>query len=227
MNNATANSGNTLPLGVMTLSNNPTLSLASNANYNLSLTGLHGGGTITGTNAVTVTGIVSPGDPQLLTVNNLTLGSAATYEPVIVTGTGSNSAGAGTNYDQINVTGAAALAVNAASTLDILDSTYTPAAGDEFFLVNESATSSAFGSVEFNNGSPVTPDGNGYYDVGTASFALSYTGNETTGALTGGHDIVLDVVSVPEPSVLGMFAIGAMGLLARRRNRRRKIDQSN
>jgi len=208
----------------MTFSNNATLALNTNANYSLTLTGLHGGGTIAlaGTNnvAVTVTGVVSPSDPQKLNVNNLAFGSGGTnntYTAVIVTGSGSNSAGAGTNYDQINVTGAAALNVNGA-TLNIMDPTYTPAAGDEFFLVNESATSTAFGQVEFN-GSLVAPDGSGNYDIGTAIYSLSYTGNEVTGATTGGHDVVLDVVSVPEPTVLGLFALGGMGLLARRRRR--------
>jgi hypothetical protein len=99
-----------------------------------------------------------------------------------------------------------------------MDPTYTPNAGDEFFLINESATSTAFGQVEFN-GSVVAPDGNGNYDIGLDTFGLSYTGNEATGATTGGNDVVLDVVSVPEPSVLGLLALGGMGLLARRRRR--------
>jgi hypothetical protein len=87
--------------------------------------------------------------------------------------------------------------------------------------------------VDFN-GIPETPlsqlgpDGGQEYVDPTNSnitYELDYTGNITTGNLTGGDDVVLDVVStapVPEPSALGLIGLGAMSLLARRR---RKANQ--
>jgi hypothetical protein len=52
-------------------------------------------------------------------------------------------------------------------------------------------------------------------------YELDYSGNISNGSLTGGQDVVLDVVAVPEPASLSLIGLGAMGLLARRRRQQR------
>ena len=119
------------------------------------------------------------------------------------------------------------LAINGA-TLDILMANYT-ANNSEYFVVNETvAPTGSFGQVEVNgNLETLTSIGNGEYTFTDSStgdqFELAYNGVYSTGALTGGQDIV--VLAVPEPTSLSVIGFGAMGLLASRRRRRASRKQ--
>ena len=48
---------------------------------------------------------------------------------------------------------------------------------------------------------------------------IRYTGDAGTSGLTGGDDVVLETVAVPEPTSLAAFGAPAGMLLARRRQR--------
>jgi hypothetical protein len=53
------------------------------------------------------------------------------------------------------------------------------------------------------------------------SYQISYVGDSSTGALTGGNDIVLYSVIIPEPATIaGVLGLGSLALLRRRRNRK-------
>jgi len=50
---------------------------------------------------------------------------------------------------------------------------------------------------------------------------IDYQGVFGTGALSGGNDVVVEAIAVPEPASLGLIGLGATSLLIRRRDRRR------
>jgi hypothetical protein len=49
------------------------------------------------------------------------------------------------------------------------------------------------------------------FDVGDNRFQITYAGG------TGANDVIITTVAVPEPASIGLLAIGAIGLLRRRR----------
>jgi hypothetical protein len=55
---------------------------------------------------------------------------------------------------------------------------------------------------------------------GGVSAQISYEGDLAGGGLTGGNDIVLYDVQVPEPATMGLRAAGLAGLAATRRRRK-------
>jgi hypothetical protein len=244
--------GNTVPFNNVALYNNTTLTANVYNQYSIGIYGLRiggtlsGGGTLGGTVPITVTGAVVPGDqPAILNITNTKFsfsgGTNATYSPEINRNLGAGWQGgsttnAGISYDQINMVAGTGLVMNGAMlNVRMTGGTNSIAAGDEFFLVNQTvaaASGSSFATVvDFTENSITTPE----TSIGTdptdnaleysdptnpnIEYEVDYVGNIANGALTGGNDVVLDVVSVPEPSVLGLLALGGMGLLARRRRR--------
>jgi hypothetical protein len=96
-----------------------------------------------------------------------------------------------------------------------------------FFIVdnndNSDFVSGYFSGLQDPNGAISTDDPT-VASLSNANYLMkiSYTGNLnatdiTQSTLTGGNDIVLYTVAVPEPASLAMAAVAGAGLIARRR----------
>ena len=80
---------------------------------------------------------------------------------------------------------------------------YTPTVNDTFTIIDKQSTGAVAGTFLG------LPEG-GTFNAGGNQFAISYVGGN-------GNDVVLTVTAVPEPGVIGLAALGGIGLLARRR----------
>jgi hypothetical protein len=103
------------------------------------------------------------------------------------------------------VTGGVSL--NGATLQGSLLNGFTPAPNDLFFIILNDGTDPVSG--QFAEGNLVFID--------LQAFAVSYEGDSTTNSVTGGNDVVLQLV--PEPTTATITAIGALLLTARRRAR--------
>lgn len=128
------------------------------------------------------------------------------------------------SYDQVNVTlgGASSAVTNNGANLSILlNNGFSPDIGDVFYILNRTDTSSTL-TGNFAQGSTVS--------FGSGMFAtIIYDAHwvsqgSVSNALAGGNDVAL-LVTVPEPTSLGLMALGATGLLARRRRRNPSIER--
>ena len=182
-----------------------------------------GTGTVSGAASVgdgsgTSDAVLAPGD--VASVGTLGTGSVAFSSDgqfaVDLTG-GSNSIAA----DRANVTGTITLGAGIAS-LNASYLTGTAAAGQKYFVINNDgidAISGYFAGLQDANGLISTDDpavltANGY------ALKISYTGDSASSALTGGNDVVLYSVAVPEPSAVAVLALGGLALLRRRSQNR-------
>ena len=93
---------------------------------------------------------------------------------------------------------------------------YAPTLGDMLFIIANDLTDSVAGGFA-NLGVGNTIDLT--YNASTYRFAVSYEGDLSTLANTGGNDVVLTNVAVPEPASLAALGLGAFALLSRRRQR--------
>ena len=88
------------------------------------------------------------------------------------------------------------------------------AAGDLIFILLNDASDAITGTyATFAQGDTVTTY-NGF------DWQISYIANNTgvgTGTFTGGNDIALFAVAIPEPNTMLLGAIGVLALLRRRR----------
>jgi hypothetical protein len=131
--------------------------------------------TISGALNVTAAGAsVSPGfSPGIINTGNLALTAGSTVNIEI------NGPVLGTQYDQLNVTGTVSL--GNASLNVMLDSLYTPSAGQSFTIINNDgsdAVTGTFGGLA---------EGDVFY-AGSTSFQISYAGG------TNNNDVVLTAV---------------------------------
>lgn len=162
-----------------------------------------GSGTI-GALTVSSGGFINPGNsPGILSTGNYV--QAGTYNAEI------NGLTPGTQHDQINVTG----------TVDITGGSLVAAfsgtgyaANDLIFILLNDSTDAITGTYSgYANGATVaTHDG--------FSWNISYFANNTgvgTGTFTGGNDIALQAVLIPEPKAALLGCIGLLLLLRRRR----------
>jgi fibronectin-binding autotransporter adhesin len=177
-----------------------------NSAVSVNNTGTLGGtGTIAGSVTVNTGGTLAPGNSLgVLGTGELTLagGSVLSIE--------ANGTTVSTQYDQVNVTGGVSIAGNLAVALG-----YTPTLGDNLFIINNDG-SDAVGGGFANLGVGNTVDL--AFNSVVYRFAVSYTGDFGSRSTTGGNDVVLTNVLVPEPSTLALIAFSALGLTRRRRD---------
>ncbi len=216
--------GNTNITAGATLLVNGTHSVATVGGYTVTGT-LGGTGVITpsGTNAVTVkanTGKLSPGDSTLVAasqigtmeIGKLAFEAAATYSAQLGGTTPGDGAG---SYDQVNVTTTAAggLAINPATVLDLsLVAGFAPSSSAVFYILTRADASATAVFSGLPEGATIT------LPLGTAqiTYQAHWTGAQATSTLTGGNDVAIYNVVVPEPATLALLA-SAAGLLLRRR----------
>ena len=113
---------------------------------------------------------------------------------------------AGTGHDQISVTGGVNL--NGATLEGSLLNGFVPAPNDLFFIILNDGTDAVSGQFA---------EGNLAF-LNFEAFAISYEGDSATNSVTGGNDVVLQLV--PEPTTGAIACVGALLLVARRRARR-------
>jgi autotransporter-associated beta strand protein len=170
---------------------------------------LGGNGTV-GPVRIAPNGIVAPGS-ELTNTGVLSVVAANGASALAFTGPGARLSiqiGAptpGSGHDQIAVTGGVSL--NGATLQGSLLNGFTPAPNDLFFIILNDGTDPVSG--QFAEGNLVFID--------LQAFAVSYEGDSTTNSVTGGNDVVLQLV--PEPTTATITAIGALLLTARRRAR--------
>jgi cystathionine beta-lyase/cystathionine gamma-synthase len=149
-------------------------------------------------------GFINPGNsPGILSSGNYTQAGRYTAEIIGLT--------PGTQHDQINVTGTVDIT---GGSLTALFSAGTYAANDLIFiLLNDGADAITGTYTGLAQGATATT-------YGGFNWNISYLANNTgvgTGTFTGGNDIALQAVLIPEPSVVFLGAIGFLLLLRRRR----------
>jgi len=190
-------------------------------------------------------GSTYPGDPQILSANNIEYqnGSAAQFAIASASGS-SHSPTPGTDYDQINLmagagnnalqidTGITTLQLNMSPTsLAYLQSTALSGTVDDYFLFTLGAATSSGQFTDMTlvaGGTTYTEtivNGVAYFSPLDLAFDVSYTGDytgdPTTDSLTGGNDVALSVVyAVPEPGTWALM-LGGLGLLAFWQTRKR------
>lgn len=172
---------------------------------------LGGDGTINGNVTFSAgASTLSPGNsPGSLDISgSLTLVSSASLAVELGGATPGDGSGF---YDQVNVGGTASLA-NAALNVSTFGG-FNPSGGVYYILSRAGGTGTFLGLGE---GDVVSIDGG----LGTAqiTYLADWTGSQGTSSLTGGNDVALYNVSyVPEPASLSLLAMGAIGLLRRKR----------
>ncbi len=169
---------------------------------------LGGTGTISNTVTVADGATVAPGSAGagILSTGDLTLSGSTSTLAMEISGTGAGA------YDRLNVTGAVNLDGNGQIALNLLS--YTPTAGDLFFLVVNDGSDAISGTL-FGLAQGATFSSGGFNwqisynaDAGTNAFSLPGTGN----------DLAIIAV-VPEPQTWALLGAGATMLLVFRRRR--------
>lgn len=198
---------------------NGLLSGNTNGSYAIGTLKGFGSGTVT---PVTVLNTLAPGDEGTGSLdfgNNLTLSGSSTYRVEL----GGTTPGDGKGfYDQVNMTlstGSITLNEGAGLNLSLVDG-FTPSATDMFFILNRAdsaAWTTTFAGLA--EGAPVTL---GSY-TGSITYMANWTGSQATSSLTGGNDVAIVNVAVPEPGTMTLLALGGLtvaGMRWRRRSRR-------
>lgn len=182
-------------------------------NVTVQNTGILGGtGLVNGAVTANAGSSIAPGNgPGVLSMTNGVLFNAGSTFSIELNGTS-----VGSQYDRLAVNGSVTL------TNPTLNGTlgFSPQQMDKFFiLVND-------GSDPINGIFSGLPQ-DSFFSFGGSAFQISYTGNSTTGAVTGGNDVVL--IAVPEPITLGLLCcgicIGAGGVLHVSFRNRRKLQE--
>ena len=117
-----------------------------------------------------------------------------------------NGVTVGTDYDQVKTTGTVTLSGLLSITMG-----YTPADNALFFILANDGADAILGT--FSNASI---NGN-TYNLGGQDFAISYFGDSVNQTFTGGNDVVLRAVVIPEPRAALLGSLGMLMLLRRRR----------
>ena len=117
-----------------------------------------------------------------------------------------NGVTVGTDYDQVKTTGTVTLSGLLSITMG-----YTPADNALFFILandGADAISGTFSNASINGNT---------YNLGGQDFAISYFGDSVNQTFTGGNDVVLRAVVIPEPRAALLGSLGMLMLLRRRR----------
>jgi fibronectin-binding autotransporter adhesin len=162
-------------------------------------------------------GILSPGtSPGTLDITgNLAFSTGSSY--VVELGGLTPGDGAGF-YDQVNLTGNIDLAGTVGLTVS-LEPGFGPATSDVFYILTRSGAGTLTGT-----GSSIfagLPEGatvsiNGIF-TGQITYKANWLGTQAGSSLSGGNDVAIFNVIVPEPTSLAAVACGALVALRRRR----------
>jgi hypothetical protein len=112
-----------------------------------------------------------------------------------------------TGYDRVNVD--QDITIGDAN-LYMVQGNFTPSIGETFFIINNEGSDPISG--QFTN----APEGSIITTAGI-SYQITYDANTNTNSLTGGNDVALVTVSVPEPA--SGLCLAAAALMALRRPR--------
>ncbi len=204
-----------------TLSVNGSLAAASAVTVNGTAT-LGGTGTVNGTVNVVSGGTLAPGNSVgTLSTGALTLVSGSKFAVEVNTAT--NTA------DQVNVTGTVATLNGVElilSTLPTANTVIDPYS-QTYLLINnddggDAATALTGTLTGFGFGARVGDTQSISFGpmLGTIYYAFAFNGtNVLTSPTSGGNDLAISFTAIPEPSSLGLVAVG--GLLAMRRRKRK------
>jgi autotransporter-associated beta strand protein len=173
---------------------------------------LQGNGTVVGPLGISAGSTISPGTtPAKLTINGGLTFTGGTYSVVINGPTVSQ-------YDQIAVAGNVALGTGVATlaTPSPSGTGYTATTVLAIILNTGSGTTTTGNFSGLTNGNRVPAmDG-----LGGFNWNIYYNGIAATGALTGGNDVLMAAVPVPEPVTVIGFAAAGLGLIRFVRRRR-------
>ncbi len=171
---------------------------------------LSGTGTMGGLVTVNTGGTLAPGQSGtgfLTLQNGLKLNSGGHLSLTL------DGATVGTQYPTVSVTGGS---VTLGGDLQ-LSLGYTPAVGDIFYVVVNQQANPISGT--FSNAAD-QGNGTGLITAGGDQFLVSYAASYASSSFTGGQDIALKVMAVPEPGTWSAILGGAGILLGLRRRRR-------
>jgi autotransporter-associated beta strand protein len=188
--------------------------IVNGINSTSSLTTVQTGATLGGTGtvgALTIAegGIFSPGNsPGIQTVNGNYIQNG-TLQVEIEGDTAGNGAGF---HDQVDVTGTVTLGNLSVLSLTTFSGTYAP--NDLIFILLNDGTDAITGTFAGMAQGDVVSNFGGF------DWQISYVADGDslgTPAFTGGNDIALMAVAIPEPSVALLGGLGLLALLRRRR----------
>ena len=163
-------------------------------------------GTLGGIGAIngplTINGALAPGNsPGTLYVNNDVTFNATAVCLMQISGSASGE------YDQLRVTGNVSLGGTLLPSFD----NFTPTGNEILFLIDNTGGGTTTGQFQYADGADIGLY-NGY------DWHITYTANNAViPSLNGGNDVAIYVV--PEPSILMLLGVAAIGRLSRRRRR--------
>lgn len=230
-NNANTYIGNTVVSGgTLKLTTNTTNNIANSAQINLangttldvtSVTGsggfalaaavnqvLSGTGTVSGNLTVPAGTFINPGtSPGILTVNG-NLSIAGTFTADLA------GSSAGSGYDQILLNSGTGNVTLSGTLADNFSGSSWSSLGDTLWILRNDTAGTLTGAFSnyATNGQSI-----GNYDGKT--WQIWYGADFATNSLTGGNDVALFAIPVPEPSSLAMLAFGMISLWLFRRKR--------
>jgi autotransporter-associated beta strand protein len=178
---------------------------------------LAGSGTIGQTITVAAGGNLAPGNSAgLLTTGSISLAGGADLTMEI------NGTTAGTQHDKLAVTGAVNLNSDSGLGADlVLSLGFAPSTvGQTFNLISNDGADAIAGFFGSINGGAFGP-GNTFnltYNSASYGFQLFYNGEGLS--TTGGNDLVLSLIVIPEPGTCALFGIGLCAVLFASRRRR-------
>ncbi len=157
---------------------------------------------------VAVAGTLEPGDGRgIMTVNSsVTFQPGSTFDVEVFDLTAGAS-----GYHELTTTGPVSLA----GSLDLTFDSFTPTGHNVLFLINNTGTGATTGTFQYPDNTEIgTFNGFNWYITYEAN-------NAATPSLSGGNDVAIYSVPVPEPAALVLLATGLLSFLAFAWRRRR------